>query len=136
VLDDPSTNLVAPEQITKVVFCSGQIYYDLVDQREKQQISNIAIVRLEQIAPFPYDKIQEIANKYKNAPIQWVQEEPMNLGAWDYVQPRFETALSPLGVAPVTIVSRPPHAAAATGYMSVHMAELTKLLEQAMASIA
>jgi 2-oxoglutarate dehydrogenase E1 component len=135
VLDDPSTNLVAPEQIAKVIICSGQIYYDLIDAREKQQICNIAIVRLEQIAPFPYDKIQEVAYKYKNAPIQWVQEEPMNLGAWDYVQPRLETALSPLGVDPVSIVSRPPHAAAATGYMSVHMAELAKLLEQAMASI-
>lgn len=132
VLDDISPDIVQPEAIKKVIICSGQVYYDLIEEREKRQIRDIAVVRLEQIAPFPYDKIQEVGYKYKNAHIQWVQEEPMNLGAWDYVQPRFETAFEPLGLAPVSIVSRPPHAAAATGYMSVHMAELAHLLEQAM----
>ena len=132
IIDDPAKHLVAKESIRKVLFCSGQVYFDLAEEREKRGLKDIAICRVEQISPFPFDKIQTIATKYSKAAFFWVQEEPLNLGPWNYVWPRLETALTPLGFEKVGIISRSPHAAAATGYASVHAAELRRLLDQAM----
>jgi len=132
LIDDPAKHLVGKDSIRKVLFCSGQVYYDLVDEREKRGIKDIAVCRVEQIAPFPFDRVQHMAAKYTKASFHWVQEEPLNLGPWNYVWPRLETCLTPLGVDRVTVVSRAPHAAAATGYPHVHAAELVRLLDQAM----
>jgi 2-oxoglutarate dehydrogenase E1 component len=131
VIDDKLETLVEPKNVRKVLFCSGQIYYDLVEEREKLSMNDVAIVRLEQIAPFPFDKIQQIGSKYSRAMPIWVQEEPLNLGGWFYVCQRFDSTLSRMGFDRLKVVSRPPHAAAATGYASVHQAELRRLLDQA-----
>ena len=113
--------------------CSGHVYYDLFEERNKRGIKDIAICRLEQLAPFPFEKIQEFGKKYENAEFQWVQEEPFNLGAWQYVEVRINTSLAGKGRKDVTVVSRPACAAAATGYSSVHNAELLELLDKSMA---
>jgi len=130
--DDPSKDLVENSKIRKVIFCSGQVYYDLVEERRKRDIKDIAICRIEQISPFPFDRVQHQAHKYINATYHWVQEEPLNLGPWGYVQPRIDTALKALGFGPVGVVSRPPSAAAASGYASVHTKQLIELLDKAM----
>lgn len=131
VYDDYTAELAAPQSVRKVLLCSGQIYYDLLEERRKREYNDIALVRLEQISPFPFDKIQEIATKYANAKIEWIQEEPLNLGAWQYVSPRIHTAIG-RRAEDLGCIARKPSAAAATGYLSVHTAELLDLLEKAM----
>jgi 2-oxoglutarate dehydrogenase E1 component len=131
--EETSKEMVEDQKVRKVILCSGQVYYDLTDERKKRGIKDIAICRVEQIAPFPFDKVIAQAMRYSNAKFQWVQEEPLNMGAWSYVMPRINTALKGLGVEKVSVVSRVPHAAAAVGYMSTHTKQLAEILEKAMA---
>ena len=78
VLEETSTSLVPDNQIKKVLLCSGQVYYDLENEREKRGINDIAIVRVEQLAPFPFRSLEPVVSRYSNAQVQWVQEEPKN----------------------------------------------------------
>jgi 2-oxoglutarate dehydrogenase E1 component len=132
VYDDSLFDHQSANSVRKVILCSGQVYYDLVEDRKKKGIDNIAICRIEQLAPFPFEKILDFGKKYTKAEFQWVQEEPLNLGAWQYVEPRILTSLASLGIKDVSVVSRPASAAAATGYSSVHNAELLHLLERSI----
>jgi 2-oxoglutarate dehydrogenase E1 component len=132
VYDDTTPELIEPRRVRKVIACSGQVYYDLLQERRKRDIKDIAIVRVEQLAPFPFDKIQELGAKYSTAEFVWAQEEPLNFGAYDYVKSRFETCLKPLGFDPIKYVGREPGASPATGYSSVHTAQLVELLDKAM----
>ncbi|XP_076684984.1 oxoglutarate dehydrogenase Nc73EF isoform X3 [Andrena cerasifolii] len=84
-----------PSNVKRVLFCSGKVYYDLKKARtEKQMDDKVAIARVEQISPFPYDLVKKESAKYPNADLVWAQEEHKNQGAWTYVQPRFHTALN------------------------------------------
>ncbi|XP_058983499.1 2-oxoglutarate dehydrogenase-like, mitochondrial isoform X1 [Musca domestica] len=84
-----------PSAVKRVVFCSGRVYYDLTkDRKDKGLEKEIAIVRVEQISPFPFDLVKEQAELYKDAELVWAQEEHKNQGCWSYVQPRFLTALN------------------------------------------
>lgn len=83
-----------PDKVRRVIYCTGKIYYELVDEREKRGIKDIAIIRIEQLAPFPWDKVAEEAAYYKNAEALWCQEEPKNMGAWSFVQPRICESLN------------------------------------------
>ena len=105
------------DNVTNLVICSGKVYYELVDEREKRGLTNAAIIRIEQLAPFPWDKVAEQAALYKNANITWCQEEPKNMGPWSFVQPRIITATRTLnGVEKQPrFVGRKPSAATATG---------------------
>ncbi|XP_021344117.1 2-oxoglutarate dehydrogenase, mitochondrial-like, partial [Mizuhopecten yessoensis] len=83
-----------PNGVKKLIFCSGKVYYELVKEREmKGNTDKIAIARIEQISPFPYDLVRKEIEKYSRAKIVFVQEEPKNMGAWCYVQPRMTTVL-------------------------------------------
>lgn len=77
-----------PEAVEKLILCSGQVYYDIVKARKDLKKDKIAIVRVEQVAPFPIMSVQEQFNKYKNARVVWCQEEHFNMGAWSFVEPR------------------------------------------------
>ena len=106
-----------PDQVKRVVMCTGKIFYELMDERDKRKTKDVAIIRLEQLAPFPWDKVAEEAALYKNAEIMWVQEEPKNMGAWSFVQPRIATAtrtLNGMERRPL-YAGRKPAAATATG---------------------
>lgn len=70
--DDKSPELVHGDNVRKVIFCSGNVYYDLIEERRKRRIDDIAILRIEQIAPFPYDKLLQFAKKYSKAELVWV----------------------------------------------------------------
>jgi len=74
--------------VEKLIFCSGQVYYDLAKARTDLKKNKIAIVRVEQVAPFPIKNVQEQCNKYKNARVVWCQEEHYNMGAWAFVEQR------------------------------------------------
>lgn len=76
------------DSVRRVIYCTGKIFYELMEEREKKGIKDVAIIRIEQIAPFPWDRIAEAAALYKNADAVWCQEEPKNMGAWSFVQPR------------------------------------------------
>nr|CAD7448058.1 unnamed protein product [Timema bartmani] len=91
--DGPVNN--NPESVKKVIFCSGKVFYDLRKARKEKQLDeSIAIARVEQISPFPYDLVKKQCMKYPNADVCWAQEEHKNQGSWTYVQPRFQTALN------------------------------------------
>ncbi|MBX9722668.1 MAG: hypothetical protein K2X81_14815 [Candidatus Obscuribacterales bacterium] len=122
------------ESVRRLIFCSGKIYYELVDERIKRGIKDIAIVRIEQLAPFPWDKVAEECAFYANAEVMWVQEEPKNMGPWSFVQPRISTATRTLnGIEKRPVYSgREPAAATATGLGArVHNAEQAALIDVA-----
>lgn len=117
-----------PNGVKRVIFCSGKVYYDLKKARaEKQLDDKVAIARVEQISPFPYDLVKKESAKYPNAELIWAQEEHKNQGGWTYVQPRFLTALN--GTRSVTYVGRPTGASPATGSKMQHLKELKQLLD-------
>lgn len=127
-----------PAHIDTVVFCSGQVYYQALKTRELNGVKNVALLRLEQISPFPYDLImQQLFDVYKNAKrIVWLQEEPLNMGMWTYVEPRFKNALR-AGKREkvdreVSVVARPPSCAVATGIKKLHHQEELSLMSRAM----
>jgi 2-oxoglutarate dehydrogenase E1 component len=135
VLAEESSDIVTdPSNVKKLIFCSGQIYYDLAQEREKIGRKDIAIARMEQIAPFPFDRIGEETAKYPGATVYWVQEEPKNMGAYSYVMPRIMTAtreLNNVEKRPIYI-GRSTSAAPATGMSKVHAAELEAILQEAI----
>jgi len=131
-LADSGEGLVEPEKIRKLVLCSGKVYYDLLAERTKQMITDVAIGRCEQISPFPHDHIQADAKKYPNAEIVWCQEEPKNAGAWSYVKPRITTAAREVREVHATYAGRKPSAAASTGHASQHAKEQQQLIEAAL----
>eukprot|EP00331_Platyophrya_macrostoma_P011783 CAMPEP_0176429856 /NCGR_PEP_ID=MMETSP0127-20121128/13936_1 /TAXON_ID=938130 /ORGANISM="Platyophrya macrostoma, Strain WH" /LENGTH=999 /DNA_ID=CAMNT_0017811693 /DNA_START=78 /DNA_END=3077 /DNA_ORIENTATION=- len=115
----------APEKITQVLFCSGQVYYDLVEKRREKKNKDIAILRLEQLAPFPYDNVRQALKEYSNAAeITWVQEEHGNGGAWSFVKQRFDMILNDLGRPTIKYVGRKPSGSTAAGTGKVHKYEL------------
>ncbi|PNF19902.1 2-oxoglutarate dehydrogenase, mitochondrial [Cryptotermes secundus] len=121
-----------PSGVKKLLFCSGKVYYDLKKARnEKKLEKDIAIARVEQISPFPYDLVKKECAKYPNAALCWAQEEAKNQGSWTYVQPRFNTTLN--GSRDVSYAGRPTAASPATGSKMQHLRELTALLDDAMA---
>lgn len=81
-------NIVEPKNVEKLILCSGQVYYDLIKARSDFKKNNIAIVRVEQVAPFPIRQVLEQFDKHSNARVIWCQEEHFNMGAWSYVEPR------------------------------------------------
>ena len=78
---------ITPERARRVVFCSGKVYYDLLAAREERRIDDVALLRLEQIAPFPSRSLMVEVAKYGEAEVVWCQEEPENMGAWTFVAP-------------------------------------------------
>lgn len=124
--------LESPDKIKRVIFCSGQVYVPLVEYRRKNEIKDVAIVRLEQLAPFPYEDVVACLDSYPNAQISFTQEEPMNGGFWDYVNPRLRTASRHTQHhkgSLALLTSRPPYASVATGSKKVHQAEVQKIME-------
>jgi len=132
VIDERKPDTIkAPADIDRVLLCSGKVYYELLKWREDNKVNNIAIVTLEQIAPFPFELIQGISKKYANAELVWVQEEPQNMGAWSYVEPRFATALLSLNQKRISYVGRNPAASPATGNGTIHQAEIEQFMKAA-----
>lgn len=120
-----------PNGVKTLLFCSGKIYYDLKKARAERKLDDkIAIARMEQISPFPYDLVKKEAAKYPNAELIWSQEEHKNQGAWTYVQPRFHTALN--GTRNVVYAGRPTASSPATGSKMQHLKELKQLVDDSL----
>ena len=125
---------VTPERVRRVVFCSGKVYYDLLAAREERGTRDIALLRLEQIAPFPSRSIMVELAKYREAEVVWCQEEPENMGAWTFVAPRIDSVLADLDGAPprARYVGRASAASPATGFLVVHQREQRALIDAAL----
>ncbi|MEP7172110.1 MAG: 2-oxoglutarate dehydrogenase E1 component [Aestuariivirga sp.] len=133
-LKDQPIKLVADDKIRRVVMCSGKVYFDLYEEREKRGLTDIYLLRVEQLYPWPHKAlIQELA-RFKSAEFVWCQEEPMNMGAWTYAQPNIDRVLDYLKAtnAKARYAGRNPSASTATGLMSRHLKELKDFLEVAL----
>jgi 2-oxoglutarate dehydrogenase E1 component len=97
LIADQNPNLVAPEKVKKVVFCTGQVYYDLSGAIKKENKNDIAVVRVESICPFPFKDIAKTLQQFKNASVTWAQEEPKNAGVYLYAQPRLRNIMTHVG---------------------------------------
>ncbi len=122
----PEINLTDQVRVKKVVMCSGKVYYDLLEYRNQKDIKNIAIVRLEQLYPFPEVQLKSVLSAYKNAELVWVQEEPINMGAASHVKLNIGSILK-------GIVARSASASPATGFKKVHDQEQLEILVEAFA---
>lgn len=120
-----------PDQVKTLVFCCGQIYYELLTEREKRGRNDVAIVRLEQIAPFAFDKVARYCAKYDSAEVVWAQQEPKNMGAFSYVVPRLMTATRDLNKNEkrARYVGRMASSAPATGMGAVHKREYERIMD-------
>jgi 2-oxoglutarate dehydrogenase E1 component len=131
----PETHkLVDANAVKRVVLCSGKVYYDLVEEREKRAINDVAVIRVEQLYPFPKRTVEKELAHYRNAEIVWCQEEPRNMGAWFFVEHRIEEALGHVNVAAKRprYVGRPESASPASGLHRRHSLEQAKLVEHAL----
>jgi 2-oxoglutarate dehydrogenase E1 component len=132
VIDDNTVTKVT--DITRVVFCSGKVYYDLDAKRQEDNLTHVAIVRIEQLYPFPDEELKAILKRYKNIAVAaWCQEEPMNQGAWYSSQHHIRRAMNACfpGLY-LHYAGRDASAAAAAGYMSLHVRQQEKLVQEAL----
>jgi len=122
-----------PAAVKKVIFCSGKVYYELCKEREKKGlVENIAISRIEQLTPFPFDLVKAELCKYPRAKITYVQEEHKNMGYYLYVEPRIRTVLKRMeDDREVEYAGRYASAAAATGNKQMHLVELMNFMQTA-----
>lgn len=132
VLDE--TDQLKPENIRRLIICSGKVYYDLRAERRLRKIDDIAIIRLEQLYPFPHGDFEKCLNQYKNlASIVWCQEEPMNQGAWYSSQHHLRRPIQEhFPNIYLEYVGRDASAAAAAGYPALHLKQLTQFIDQAL----
>ena len=126
--------LVADDKVERVVLVSGKLYYDLLAARTERKIDDVALVRVEQLYPFPFNALGKELKRYTNAEIVWCQEEHQNMGAWTFVDRRIETLLSGLDIKAKrpTYIGRPEAAATATGSMKKHVAQQQKVVDDAL----
>ena len=122
MIDDPTAD---SGKVERVVLCSGKIYYDILAEREKQEKDNIALVRIEQLYPLPLDQIMAIIGKYSSAgSLHWIQEEPVNMGAWKFISQN-------IGL-PLYHTARPASGSPATGSGKLHKIQQELIITKAL----
>lgn len=128
--------LVKDDKIRRVVICTGKVYYDLYEEREKRGIDDVYLIRVEQLYPFPAKSLAAEVARFKKADVVWCQEEPKNMGSWSFVEPYLEWVLKTAGakVDRPRYVGRSASAATATGLMSKHLVQLQAFLDEAFAA--
>ncbi len=134
MIDGQAVKLVADERMRRVVLCSGKVYFDLYEERETRGIDDIYLLRVEQLYPFPLRATGDVLARFPEAEVVWCQEEPQNMGAWTFVEPRICAVLDGLkqGRKPVRYAGRAAAASTATGFLPKHIAQRDHLLEEAL----
>ena len=128
VIDDPFLPGEEIDRVDRLIFCAGKVYYDLIKHRRENEIPHTAIIRTEQMYPFHYERVSEIAQRYpENAKWVWCQEEPMNMGAWTFIAPRLQK-LTPHRI---RYAGREPASSPAVGSKAIHKREQSSLVEMA-----
>ena len=128
------TKLVDDKKVRRVILCSGKVYYDLYEERESRGITDIYLLRVEQLYPVPAKALVKELGRFRNAEIVWCQEEPRNMGAWSFIGPYIEWVLAHTNSVQksVSYAGRPAAASTATGLLSVHTSQLEGLLDDAL----
>ncbi|MBB4379658.1 2-oxoglutarate dehydrogenase E1 component [Bradyrhizobium sp. SBR1B] len=134
MLPNEAVKLVPDEKVRRIVLCSGKVYYDLYEEREKRGIDDIYLMRVEQLYPVPLKALVAELSRFKKAEVVWCQEEPRNMGAWHFIEPYLEWVLNQVNGASrrPRYVGRAASAATATGLMSKHQAQLKAFLDEAL----
>lgn len=122
VIDDPTAN---PRKVKRLLLCSGKLYYDLLGAKEESNSEHVAIVRIEQLYPFPKNQLEAIFEKYTKAEKFWVQEESANMGAWSYLM-RYWRYLD------IKLISREESASPASGFKKIHDEQQDEIIKQAL----
>ncbi len=132
--DATTIKLVKDKDIRRVVLCTGKVYYDLLEEREKRGIDDIYLLRVEQLYPFPAKALINELSRFRQAEMVWCQEEPKNMGAWSFIDPYLEWVLDRIGTDKrrVRYTGRQAAASPAVGTMSKHLAQLAAFLEDAL----
>lgn len=117
---------VTTKSVKRVLFCTGKVYFDLLEEQQKRKAKDIAIVRIEQLYPFPQKQVDTLLNKYNSPKLLWVQEEPENMGAWTFLMRTFKQ--------PLELVARKPSSSPATGFAKVHKEEQADIVARAFDS--
>jgi 2-oxoglutarate dehydrogenase E1 component len=129
VIDDPTAN---HEDVTRLVFCSGKVYYDIAGHEARAEATKAAVARLEQLYPFPVDAYAELIAGYAQLrEVVWAQEEPQNMGAWRTIRHRLEAPLKEAGI-PLSYVGRPWRASPSEGYPTAHLREQDRIVRAAL----
>ncbi|MHB8886428.1 MAG: 2-oxoglutarate dehydrogenase E1 component [Methylovirgula sp.] len=128
--------LAKDDKIRRVILCSGKVYYDLVEEREKRRAEDIYLLRIEQLYPFPLKALVTTLSRFKKAEVVWCQEEPKNMGAWSFAEPYLEWVLGQITskAKRARYIGRPASAATASGVMPKHLAQLKAFLDEAFAA--
>jgi 2-oxoglutarate dehydrogenase E1 component len=131
-----SEAIAADNAVRRVVLCTGKVYFDLAKARANSGDKRVALVRLEQLYPFPFDTLGKVLQRYPNAEIVWCQEEPRNMGAWNFVDREIEQVLGGLDVAAKRprFAGRAEAASPATGLFKRHVEEQAHLVAEALAA--
>ncbi|WP_439598430.1 2-oxoglutarate dehydrogenase E1 component [Falsiroseomonas sp.] len=126
--------LVAPDQIKRVVLCTGKVYYDLLAERREKGVKDVAILRVEQLYPFAKTTLAKLLSPYRNADVVWCQEEPENMGAWTYIDRKIEGVLNSIEIKAKrpSYVGRIEAASPATGLAKVHQQQQETLVREAL----
>ncbi|XP_028313717.1 2-oxoglutarate dehydrogenase, mitochondrial isoform X3 [Gouania willdenowi] len=120
----------SPHAVKRLIFCTGKVYYELTKERKSREMEDsVAIARIEQLSPFPFDQVKAESERFSNADLVWCQEEHKNQGYYDYVKPRIRTTIQ--RAKPVWYAGRDPAAAPATGNKNTHLVELRRFLDMA-----
>ncbi|MCI4665030.1 MAG: 2-oxoglutarate dehydrogenase E1 component, partial [Neomegalonema sp.] len=133
-LGDSDLKLKPDAEIKRVVLCSGKVYYDLLEERDKRGLDDVYLMRLEQYYPFPEFPLRSELERFKSAEVIWCQEEPRNQGAWFFVEPNIEAVLTGIGAKQTraTYAGRAAAASPATGLASRHREEQENLVKAAL----
>ena len=130
VLDDAEH--LDREKVRRVVFCSGKVFYDLQNVRSERDLTDVALIRVEQLYPFPAEEIERVFDSYPNAnEAFWVQEEPANMGAWTDIERRFRDVL-PARIPHLAYAGRRAAASPATGNYKLHVREVEAFIDVAL----
>jgi 2-oxoglutarate dehydrogenase E1 component len=126
VIDDAAVQ--NPEEVKRLVFCTGKVYYDIIAKRTP----HVAVVRVEQLYPWPSAEVEKIVDRYPSVEeVVWAQEEPKNMGAWTYIAPRLRVSTGNAVI--VRYLGRPERASPAEGYASAHKAEQERIVSEVVA---
>jgi 2-oxoglutarate dehydrogenase E1 component len=134
MLSDEKIKLTADDKIRRVVLCSGKVYYDLYEEREKRGIDDVYLLRVEQLYPVPLKALVQELTRFKSAELVWCQEEPRNMGAWHFMEPYLDWVIKQIGGARERprYAGRTASAATATGLMPKHLVQLKAFLDEAL----
>lgn len=121
------------DSASKVLLCTGKHYYTLREALDKEEVTDVALVRIEELSPFPYEELEDALSQYPpSSPVVWAQEEPENQGAWNYIRPRVDKLLSDRGSEMVGYAGRRGGATTAVGVGAWHKKEAEEIVAAAL----